>query len=87
MLFTCKLCANALVSWTVSFLSIIFPAVKRKRVWTVTLYSRYQMLQSLENRIFNSRNRNTKPRVLITYVRLTRGKRSPRNRATQVREA
>lgn len=51
MLFTCKLCANALVSWTASFLSIIFPSVKRKRVWIVTLYnvvSRFKMLQSLE---------------------------------------
>jgi len=39
MLFTCKLCANALVSWTASFLSIILPSVKRKRVWVVTLYN------------------------------------------------
>ena len=84
MIVTCKLCANALVSWTVSFLSIIFSAVKRRQVWTVTfnnVVSRFKLLQSLENLIFNRRDIPKYENKPVDHVcRLTRGTRRPRTR-------
>lgn len=90
MIVTCKLCANALVSWTVSFLNIIFSAVKRRQVWTVifnNVVSRFKLLQSLEKRIFNRRNIPKYENERVDHVsRLTRGTRRPRTRTKQVRE-
>ena len=85
---TCKLCANALVSWTASFLRIIFSAVKRKQVWTVTFYNVVSKIASnlYRKARFQLQKPKHKPRVLITYVRLTRGTRRLRSGTKQVRE-